>query len=189
MNDVRKKGNNIRSYAQHRSAAQKSAEYENTGHRNTGRGWAEHGSAGRGDARAEAYLSDEALQELIAATEAEPMMRPPKGFRDEVLARVRRKRQRVRNMSLFSYSMKVIAATAAAVSIVLIVPENIRPDQNGGTGMRTEWQKEEILDKTVLEDERSERGDFLNRFSNRLDGFCSALNGRLNQLVGTEGHD
>ena len=129
-------------------------------------------------------LSEEALQELIASVEAEPLMRPPKGFRDEIITQVRRKRQRAKNIALFSYSMKVIAATAAALSLILIVPENIRPEEGGRAGERLEWRSE----KFPLGEER-EHENFLYRFNNRLDGVCSALNGRLNQLIGTEGHD
>lgn len=158
MNEVKNNGN-IRSYAEHKNV----------------------------DRTKPLYLSDEALQELIAATEAEPMMCPPKGFRDEVITRIRRKRQRAKNMSLFSYSMKVIAATAAALSIVLIVPEHIRPEENGGVRERFERRDEEFSEEKVLEEEPGHE-DFLYRFSNRLDGVCSALNGRLNQLVGTEGY-
>lgn len=148
------------------------------------------------------YLSDEALQELIGAVEAEPLMRPPKGFRDEVIAQVRQKRRRMKNISLFSYSMKVIAATAAALSIILIVPENIRPEESSRSGTMQEWQTEEDAKKQDLEEafleELSDEKDFeeawlqqrgfLYRFSNRLDEACSKLNGRLNQLVGTEGY-
>ena len=129
-------------------------------------------------------LSEEALQELIASVEAEPLMRPPKGFRDEIITQVRRKRQRTKNIALFSYSMKVIAATAAALSLILIVPENIRPEEGGRAGERLEWRLEEFPSG-----EDREHENFLYRFNNRLDGVCSALNGRLNQLIGTEGHD
>lgn len=133
-------------------------------------------------------LSEEALQELIASVEAEPLMRPPKGFRDEIIAQVRRKRQRTKNIALFSYSMKVIAATAAALSLILIVPENIRPEEGGRAGERLEWRSEESPSEKEAGEER-EHENFLYRFNNRLDGVCSALNGRLNQLIGTEGHD
>lgn len=133
------------------------------------------------------YLSDEVLQELIAATEAEPLMRPPKGFRDEIIARVRQKRKRRKNISLFSYSMKVIVATAAALGLILIVPENIRTEKGSGAGTVLEWQTEEISEKSGSETEWMEQKGFLYRFSNSLDDACSRLNGRLNQLVGTEG--
>ena len=133
------------------------------------------------------YLSDEALQELIAATEAEPLMRPPKGFRDEIIARVRQKRKRRKNISLFSYSMKVIVATAAALGLILIVPENIRAEKSGGTGTVQEWQTEEVSPEPASEEEWMEKRGFLYRFSSSLDDACSRLNGRLNQLVGTEG--
>lgn len=146
----------------------------------------------------QSYLSDEALQELIAATEAEPMICPPKGFRDEIIDRIHQKRKRRKNISLFSYSMKVIAATAAALSIVLIVPENIRPNESGKSGMGQEWQEEEKAEELALQKALSEEEDledawmeqrgFLYRFSISLDEACSKLNGRLNQLVGTEGY-
>lgn len=136
---------------------------------------------------ASCYLSDEALQELIAATEAEPMICPPKGFRDEIIERVRRKRRRRKNVSLFSYSMKVIAATAAALSLILIVPENIRPEEGGKAGMMQDWQEEEDSKGPASEAEWLEQQGFLYRFSISLDEACSKLNGRLDQLVGTEG--
>lgn len=133
------------------------------------------------------YLSDEALWELIEATEAEPMMSPPKGFRDEIIERVHRKRKHMKNVSLFSYSMKVIAATAAALSLILIVPENIRPEESGKAGAMQDWQEEEDSKGPVSEEEWLEQQGFLYRFSNSLDEACSKLNGRLDQLVGTEG--
>jgi len=148
------------------------------------RNYTKNGIANR---TAPCYLSDEALRELIAETEAEPMMRPPKGFRDEIVSRVRQKRKRMKNVALFSYSMKVIAATAAALGLILIVPENIRPRKGGETGTMQEWQAEEISKGPVPEEAWTEQEGFLYRFSNRLDEACSELNGRLNRLVGTEG--
>ena len=126
MNEVKKVKSNIRSYAEYKDA----------------------------ERTKNAYLSDEALYELIAAAEAEPMMRPPKGFREEV-----------------------------------IEPENVRTDKSCVSGERLEWQAGKLPEERDSEENWPARGDFLNRFSSRLDGFCSAFNGRLNQLVGTEGHD
>lgn len=141
------------------------------------------------------YLSDEALQELIAETEAGPMLCPPRGFRDEVIGRVRRKRKRRKNLSLFSYSMKVIAATAAMLGLILIVPENIRPEGGGRAGAvqerqeeEAEWLAEEREAEPASDAEWLEQQGFLYRFSSSLDEACSRLNGRLDQLIGTEGH-
>ena len=114
-------------------------------------------------------------------------MCPPKGFRDEIIEQVHRKRKRMKNVSLFSYSMKVIAATAAALSLILIVPENIRPEDGGKAGTMQEWQDEEDSKGPVSEAEWLEQQGFLYRFSNRLDEACSRLNGRLDRLIGTEG--
>ncbi|MCM1174109.1 MAG: hypothetical protein NC341_03555 [Blautia sp.] len=132
------------------------------------------------------YLSDEALQELIAGTEAEPLLCPPKGFRDEIIGRIHRKKEHMKKVSLFSYSMKVIAATAAALSLILIVPENIRPEENSGPGAVQGWLEE--AKEQDLEEAWTRQNGFLYRFSSGLDEACSRLNGRLNQLVGTEGY-
>ncbi len=78
------------------------------------------------------HLTDEALEALIASVEAEPMLRPPKGFKNEIIDRISQKRRYRKNLQLFSYSMKVVVATAAALGIMLIAPDNLNVWQNNG---------------------------------------------------------
>lgn len=86
-------------------------------------------------------FTDEVLEELIAGVEAEGMLHPPKGFHDDIINRIRRKRKYKKNLQLFSYSMKVITATAAAIGIVLIVPDNISTQENRISGFVSEWRE------------------------------------------------
>lgn len=111
------------------------------------------------------YLSDEELERLIAITEAEPMLRPPREFKNEIIGQIHRKRKNVKNIQLFSYSMKVFAATAAALTIMLVVPDNIRSEDTR---------------------KQTYNGNFMYRLNEKMDDYCSQLNEKLNQLVGME---
>lgn len=108
------------------------------------------------------YLTEEALEQLIAATEAEPMLHPPRGFRDEIFDQIHRKRKRKKNVQLFSYSMKVIAVTAAALGVLLIVPDTIEP-------------KERFYEESVVY-----------QFNNKMNMYCDQFNENLDQLVSRE---
>ncbi|MCM1262932.1 MAG: hypothetical protein NC313_09435 [Butyrivibrio sp.] len=125
-----------------------------------------------------AYLSDEELQKLIADTESEPLLRPPKGFRDEILERIDRKRQYKKNMQLFSYSVKVIAATAAAVAVLLFVPDNIEPE-------KTAQDREKYLSEQQ-EREKSYVENPAWQLDRKINEYYDMLNDRLNQLLRME---
>lgn len=125
-----------------------------------------------------AYLSDEALQKLIADTESAPLLCPPKRFKDEILERIDRKRQYKKNMQLFSYSVKVIAATAAAIGILLFVPDNIEPE-------KTVRDREKYL----LEQQEKEKSYVENpawQLDRKINEYYDMLNDRLNQLLRME---
>ena len=51
------------------------------------------------------YLSDEALEQLIAEVEADSLVRPPKDFKNEILHTLRRKKKHRKDAQLFLYSM------------------------------------------------------------------------------------
>ncbi len=125
------------------------------------------------------YLTDEALERLIARTESEAMIHPPKGFKGEIMERIELKKRRGRNRQMFSYSMKVIVATAAALGIVLIVPANIR------SGERAETM--ESMDMEQYREQQSD-GSFTFRLNTRMDEYCSQFNEKLNQLFGMEAY-
>ena len=109
------------------------------------------------------------------------MLHPPRGFKSEILGRIRRKRKLTKNMKLFSYSVKVFAATAAALTIILILPENVRPEAVG-------YPVEEQTAQESQEQELSQifNGNFMYQLNEKMDDYCSQLNNRLNQLVGME---
>ena len=127
------------------------------------------------------------------------MLHPPKEFKDGIIRQIHLKKKRRKDRQLFSYSMKVIVATAAALCIVLTVPAVINPAESISTGRTQVWQEEtgwELLpDDTESEQtasdmdfEKDYRKGFGYRLNSRMDKYCSKINEGLNQLVRMEVH-
>ncbi len=148
-------------------------------------------------------FTDDDLEKLIAKVEAEGMLHPPKGFHDDVISRIRRKRKYKKNLQLFSYSMKVITATAAAIGIVLIVPGNTSTQENRISGFVSEWQESDETDvqkRLQKEEERKEgernqyarkierlqNGNFIHRINKQMDEYVDIVNGKLDQFIRME---
>lgn len=129
------------------------------------------------------YLTDEALEKLISAVEAEPLLHPPKEFKQDLINQIRLKRKKSKEKQLLFYSIKVIAATAAALWLMIIMPENILPE-DGKRPVLIQERQDETVDGQMqrLPDEDS----FNNRLNNRLNTYCSQLNEGLNKLVRME---
>lgn len=129
------------------------------------------------------YLTDEALEKLISAVEAEPLLHPPKEFKQDLINQIRLKRKKSKEKQLLFYSIKVIAATAAALWLMIIMPVNILPE-DGRRPVLIQERQDETVDGQMqrLPDEDS----FNNRLNNRLNTYCSQLNEGLNRLVRME---
>lgn len=125
------------------------------------------------------YPSDEELVKMIADIESEPLLRPPKEFKNEIIGQIRRKRKYRKNVQLFSYSVKVIAATAAAVAIVFIVPANIGAEN--GADMVQSYMKE----RQTYEQE-AYTGNPIWQFNRKINEHYDRLNNGLNNLVRME---
>ncbi|MDE6749218.1 MAG: hypothetical protein K2K21_09195 [Lachnospiraceae bacterium] len=127
------------------------------------------------------YLSDEALERLISEIETEPLLQPPKEFKNDIVGRIRQKRKYMKNVQLFSYSTKVIAAAAAAIAIVLFVPENIRSE----TDMDIDGQQNRHESQSEIEGYEESPIWQLNR---KMNEYYDKLNDGLNQLIRMEVH-
>lgn len=127
------------------------------------------------------YLSDEALEKLISEIETESLLQPPKEFKNDIVRQIRQKRKYMKNVQLFSYSTKVIAAAAAAIAIVLFVPENIRPE----TDIDIAGQQQSQENRSEIEDYEESPIWQLNR---KMNEYYDKLNDGLNQLLRMEVH-
>ena len=104
------------------------------------------------------YLSEEELEKLIAVTQAEPLLRPPKEFKNDIMRRIYKRKRDSKNFKLLAYSVKVLTATASAIGIMLVMPENIRSEDDMGHG------QEKLVYRL---NERME--DYSSQFSNKWD--------------------
>ncbi len=72
------------------------------------------------------YLSDEELEKLVDDIEAKPLCRAPEYLESMILNKAKtydRNAQRLSaGMQLFIYSVKIMAAAAAAITVILTVP-------------------------------------------------------------------
>lgn len=135
------------------------------------------------------YLSDDELKKLIDSVESEPMLKPPRGFRDDVIEQIRRKRKSRKNMQLFSYSMKVFAATAAALAIVFTVPVGSSPETGVIPERVQEWQEsvQQDSENSIFRKTRKSHDErFTYRLNKQMNEYVSILNGKLDQIVRME---
>lgn len=139
------------------------------------------------------YLSDEALERLISTVESEPLLHPPKEFKQDLINQIRLKRKKSKDKQLFLYSMKVIAATAAIIWMMIVLPENILPENVFLEKNGQSVQMQELSDGNNVKENPSPQGagadyrdSFNNRLNNRLNTYCSQLNEGLNKLVRME---
>lgn len=77
------------------------------------------------------YLSDEALDKLIAQVEKEEMLHAPKHLKDDIMAQIGHKKRNAKNRQLFVYRAKVLVAMAAALTILILMPEDRTENANG----------------------------------------------------------
>lgn len=125
-------------------------------------------------------ISDEALERMIADIESEPLLRPPKEFKNDILIRIRRRRKTVKNVKLFSYSAKVTLTVAAAIAIMIFVPwdaENVKDSY-----MPSVYRQEREIEEQKPYEERA-----IWRLNRRLNEYCDRLNDGLGQLIRMEG--
>lgn len=113
------------------------------------------------------YLSDEELEKMIAEIEAQPLMHPPADFKNEIVHTIRKKRKHRKDMQLFLYSLKVTAASAAAILILISVPQTI-------------YSREEALQRSMEKQVRREEN------TNKVNEYLETLNNRFNQFMKME---
>ena len=78
----------------------------------------------RHDSDFSGYLSDEELNELIGHVEAQEMLHAPAHLKDNVIAQIRRERRNAKRRQIFSYRAKVLVAMAAALTILILMPDD-----------------------------------------------------------------
>ncbi len=69
-------------------------------------------------------MSDEALTELIRQVEAEEMLHAPGQLKENIFMQLRQERQAAKKRQVFIYRAKVLAAMAAALTVLIFMPDD-----------------------------------------------------------------
>lgn len=68
--------------------------------------------------------SEEALMELIRQVESEEMLHAPRHLKGNVIDRIRQERRALKKRQLFTYRAKVLTAMAAALTVLILMPND-----------------------------------------------------------------
>lgn len=143
----------------------------------------------RQDSGFSGYLSDEELYELIGYVEEKEMLHAPAHLKENVIAQIRRKKRNARKRQVFAYRAKVLAAMAAALAVLILMPD----DTARRTGqMFAKQQVSRSLEQMALERERDiddSWGQYLKeRESGGVRGFFRDVNEKIMEF-GTSLYD
>lgn len=69
-------------------------------------------------------MSDEALMELIRQVESEEMLHAPRQLKENIFTQLRKEKRAVKKRQVFTYRAKVLAAMAAALTVLIFMPND-----------------------------------------------------------------
>ena len=129
------------------------------------------------------YLSEEELNALIVQVESQEMLRAPVHLKTEVMEQIRRERRGAKKRQVFVYRAKVLAAMAAALTLLILMPDD-RTESMGN--MSIEQQTDEFLEKMAMR--RQEEMDanwekyLKERESGGIRGFFININAKVTEF-------
>ena len=129
------------------------------------------------------YLSDEALSELIDSVEEKEILRAPAHLKENVIAQIRHDRYNAKKRQVFVYRVKVLAAMAAALAVLILMPVDGTEDAGG---MFAGPQAYESLEQMALEHQRDIDADWerylKERESDGVRGFFREINEKITEF-------
>lgn len=137
----------------------------------------------RHDSGFSGYLSEEELNALIRQVESHEMFRAPVHLKAEVMEQVRREKRGAKKRQVFVYRAKVLAAMAAALTLLILMPDD-RTESMGN--MSIEQQTDEFLEKMAMR--RQEEMDanwekyLKERESGGIRGFFININAKVTEF-------
>lgn len=129
------------------------------------------------------YLSDEALSALIDSVEEREMLHAPAHLKANVTAQIRQDRHNAQKRQIFTYRVKVLAAMAAALAVLILMPVD-RADGAGQIFVRQ--QADESLKQMAIERRRDIDADWeqylKDRESGSVRGFFRDINDKITEF-------
>lgn len=160
----------------------------------------------------EQYLSEEALEKLIAEVENEPLLQAPDYLRPMILNQAKhqvfkdsveimpirntiresiRKDQQIakkqtgkeKRVQLFAYSVKIVAAAAAAIAFIMIVPAMQNP---AGTNREDAYRIEYENDRKEMQTKPKKEKSLTRSLNEWSSGWCNRLYEGTNRILERE---
>lgn len=127
------------------------------------------------------YLSDEALEKLIAQVEKEEMISAPRHLKSDIMAQIGHRKRSVKNRQLFVYRAKVLVAMAAALTLLILMPDD---RTENGSGMWSIHQaQEESIEQIALKRQENVDAEWEKYISERASGGVRGFFRNINEKV------
>lgn len=124
------------------------------------------------------YLSEEELQQLIAETEEQMPYRAP-DYLEQMILQKAKPVTASKNRQLFSYSLKIVAAAAAALALIFTIPVT---QENDYEAYRRQIAEEQQKRKEEWEKTRGEKSTMQN-VNDRTNEICRLLSDKTSELL------
>lgn len=131
------------------------------------------------------YFSEEELNELIKQVETQEMLRAPVHLKSNIIGQIRRERRSAKKRQMFSYRAKVLVAMAAALTLLILMPDDITEDVGN---MSIEQQAGESLEQMAIRRQEDMDANWEKYVAARerggVRGFFESLNERITKFAG-----
>ena len=138
-------------------------------------------------------LTEEALMDLIRQVETEEMLHAPRQLKENIFNSLQRERRTAKKRQIFVYRAKVLVAMAAALTVLIFMPDD-RAESVQKTPMRQEERgyleemaqqrqedREEDWEKYLAERERGGVRGFFDDVNERMTQFGAELYRNINR--------
>ena len=130
-------------------------------------------------------MTEKELAELIEQVESQEMLHAPVHLKHNVMEQIRRERNSAKSRQVFIYRVKVLAAMAAALMLVILMP-NDSTENSGGINV-LQMQAESLEQKAMRRQEDIDANwerYLAERESGGVRGFFRSINEKVTELVG-----
>ena len=129
------------------------------------------------------YLSEEELDRLIRQVESQEMLHAPIHLKDNVMAQIRSEKRSIKSRQIFVYRVKVLAAMAAALMLVILMPDDHMEKLTGIAVLQT--QNESLEQMAIRRQENVEANwekYIKERQNGGVRGFLNGINDKVTEF-------
>ena len=130
-------------------------------------------------------MTEKELSELIEQVESQEMLHAPVHLKHNVMEQIRQERRSLKSRQVFIYRVKVLAAMAAALMLVVLMPDD-RTENSGGIVV-SQMQGESLEQMAIRRQEDMDANwerYLAERENGGVRGFFRGINKKVTELVG-----